>query len=301
MVRELTRKRVWFAEPWRASATEEVRRLIVGARQWSERLAKPVRVWMSDTQDACVKAMASECPGTPHRYCQNHFLRDVAQPVRDMESRAQGKMRRKVRGVRAIARRVLEERRQAGAPAPTPLDESPKTEETPCANPSEATAAAPHASSDLGWTSTDSTLQATGRATTRAAPGADEVGEVVLGYWAAVRGILHDSQGGPLHPPGLRMREALQDVRDALERNLPAKQGGLPSPCGSGWLAVGTVGSMSHAILWSKCASPPKTCKRWMTPGDRAPRPRGMSGRRGAAPCNRRGSPAPTPSTSLSP
>jgi len=54
---------------------------------------------------------------------------------------------------------------------------------------------------------------------------------VVLGYCAAVRGILNDSQGGPLHPPGVRMSEALQEVRDSLEHNLEAKKGGLPSPC----------------------------------------------------------------------
>ena len=231
VVRELTSKRVWFAEPLLSSATEEVRRLIVVARQWSERLAKPVRVWMSDKQDAFVTAIASEFPGTPHRYCQNHFLRDVAQPVLDMDSRAKVKMRRKVRGLRAIERRVLEERRQAAGPAPTPLDESPKTDETPRANPSDATAAAPRASSDLGWTSTESPLEATGRATTGEAQGEDEVGEVVLGYCAAVRGMLNDSQGGPLHPPGVRMREALQDVRDSLERNLQAKKGGLPKYC----------------------------------------------------------------------
>jgi hypothetical protein len=216
VVRELTRKRVWFAEPLLSSATEEVRRLIIVARQWSECLDKPVRVWMSDKQDAFVTAIAGEFPGTPHRYCQNHFLRDVAQPVLDMDSRAKVKMRRKVRGLRAIERRVLEERRQAEAPAPTPPDERPKTAELP------------RASSDLGWTSTESPLEATGRATTGEARGADEGGEVVLGYCAAVRGILNDSQGGPLHPPGLRMCEALQDVRDSLERNLQAQKGGLP-------------------------------------------------------------------------
>jgi len=231
VVRELTRKRVWFAEPLLSSATEEVRRLIVVARPWSERLDKPVRVWMSDKQDAFVKAIASEFPGTPHRYCPNHFLRDVAQPVLDMDSRAKVKMRRKVRGLRAIERRVLEERRHAAAPAPTPPDESPKTEETPRADPSEATAATPRASSDLGGTSTDSILETTGGATTEGARGEDEVGEVVLGYCAAVRGMLNDSQGGPLHPPGLRMSEPLQDVRDALERNLQAKKGGLSSHC----------------------------------------------------------------------
>jgi hypothetical protein len=182
-------------------------------------LDKPVRVWRSEKQDAFVTAIADEFPGIPHRYCHNHFLRDAAQPVLDMDSRAQVKMRRKVRGVRAIERRVLEERRQAAAPVPTPADERPKTEEPP------------RASSDLGWTSPESPREATGRATPGEARGADEGGEVVLGYCAAVRGILHDSQGGPLHPPGVRMREALQDVRASLERNLHAKKGGLQSRC----------------------------------------------------------------------
>ena len=111
VVRELMRKRVWFAEPLLSSATQEVRRLIVLARQRAERLDKPVRVWMSDKQDAFVTAIADEFVGTPHRYCQNHFLRDLAQPVLDMDSRAKVKMRSKVRGLRAIERRVLEERR----------------------------------------------------------------------------------------------------------------------------------------------------------------------------------------------
>ena len=74
-VRELTRKRVWCAEPVLSRAPEEVRRLIVWARQGSERLDKPVRVGRSDTQEAFVTAIASEFPGPPHRYGQNHLLR----------------------------------------------------------------------------------------------------------------------------------------------------------------------------------------------------------------------------------
>jgi hypothetical protein len=49
---------------------------------------------------------------------------------------------------------------------------------------------------------------------------------VVLEYCAAVRGILNDDHGGPRHPPGLRMAEALGDVRASLQRNLEAKKGG---------------------------------------------------------------------------
>jgi hypothetical protein len=237
VVRELTSKRVWFAEPLLSSAEPEVRRLIALARQWAERLAKPVRVWMSDKQDAFVKAIAEEFSGTPHRYCQNHFLRDLAKPVLEMDSRAKVTMRRKVRGLRAIERRVLEERRPTTAPESTAQPERSKTTYIPRADPPAGAAPPmaampePGASSDRGMHRPDGALDATGLRGAREAEVEDEVGEVVLGYCAAVRGILNDSQGGPLHPPGLRMREALQDVRDSLERSLQGKKGGLQNRC----------------------------------------------------------------------
>src|SRR4029450_1368005 len=148
VVRELMGKRVWFAEPLLSSATQEVQRLIVLARQWAERLAKPVRGWMSDKQDAFVTAIAAEFPGIPHRYCQNHFLRVLAKPVLDMDSRAKIKMRRKVRGLRAIERCVLEERRQATAPEPTPPHETSKADDAPLSELPAAVAPVPCASSD---------------------------------------------------------------------------------------------------------------------------------------------------------
>jgi hypothetical protein len=55
--------------------------------------------------------------------------------------------------------------------------------------------------------------------------------DVVLDYCAAVRGIINDSQGGPLRPPGLRMSEALGEVRRSLGRNLRLKKGGAQKPC----------------------------------------------------------------------
>jgi hypothetical protein len=53
-----------------------------------------------------------------------------------------------------------------------------------------------------------------------------DVGEVVLDYCTAVRGILNDDQGGPLHPCGVRMAAALGEVRQSLERSLAAQKGG---------------------------------------------------------------------------
>jgi hypothetical protein len=131
VVRELMGKRVWFAEPLLSSATPEVRRLIALARQWAESLDKPVRVWMSDKQDAFVKAIAAEFEGIPHRYCHNHLLRDVARPVLALDRCAKVKMRSKVRGLRAIERRVLEDRRQTAALVPCPSHEASQADDTP--------------------------------------------------------------------------------------------------------------------------------------------------------------------------
>jgi len=66
----------------------------------------------------------------------------------------------------------------------------------------------------------------TAAAATASKPTKDEAGDVVLDYCAAVRGILNDDQGGPLHPTGLRMAEALKDVRESIGRNLDEKKGG---------------------------------------------------------------------------
>ena len=62
VVRELTRKRVWFAEALLSATASEVQRLIAQARQWAEQLGKPVKLWMSDKQDAFVTGIAAEVP-----------------------------------------------------------------------------------------------------------------------------------------------------------------------------------------------------------------------------------------------
>ena len=60
---------------------------IVQAKQWAEILGKRVILWVSDKQDAFVTGIAAEFPEVPHRYCDNHFLRDAAKPVLDADSR----------------------------------------------------------------------------------------------------------------------------------------------------------------------------------------------------------------------
>ena len=73
VVRELTQKRVWFAEPLISATNEEVQRLIAKAKEWAASLGKTVVLWVWDKQDAFVKGIAAEFPGVTHRYCDNHF------------------------------------------------------------------------------------------------------------------------------------------------------------------------------------------------------------------------------------
>ena len=74
-------------------------------------MGKPVGLWMSDKQDAFVKGIAAEFPDVPHRYCDNHFLRDLAKPVLEADSHAKVQMRKKVRGLRKIEQAVLQQQK----------------------------------------------------------------------------------------------------------------------------------------------------------------------------------------------
>ena len=198
VIRELTHKRVWFAEPLLSSTTSEVRELFVRARELAASLGVRVALWMSDKQAAFVQGVTAEFPDVPHRYCQNHFLRDVAAPLLQEDSHAKVQLRSKVRGLRAIECEVLQQQRQANTTVNAPTLE----------------------------TVSESSLATKSGTGPRAETSPTTAATVVLDYCAAVRGILNDDQGGPLHPPGLRMAAALQDVRQSLQRNLNAKKGG---------------------------------------------------------------------------
>jgi hypothetical protein len=209
VVRELTRKRVWFAEPLISATDAEVQRLIARAKEWAASFGKPVVLWVSDKQDAFVKGIAAEFPGVPHRYCENHFLRDAAKPVLEADSHAKVRMRKKVRGLRKIEQAVLQHGRESAEPNPASEDpEATLTVSTESVNPKVMEV--------------------------------DSASDVVLDYCTAVRGILNDDQGGPLDPPGLRMADALNEVRDSVRRNLDAKKGASLRSNWSAWPSAST-------------------------------------------------------------
>ena len=117
----------------------------------------------------------------------------------DADSHAKVQMRRKVRGLRSIEQAIRAEQ-AAVAAAPTVLVATQEAESP--------ASAVPPVTTDIP------------------AVALPEASAVVLDYCSAIRGILNDDHGGPLQPPGLRMADALREVRDSLQRNREAKKGG---------------------------------------------------------------------------
>jgi hypothetical protein len=250
VVRELTQKRVWFAEPLLSATEAEVRRLIQKAKEWAESLGKPVGLWVSDKQDAFVKGIAAEFSGVPHRSCDNHFLRDVAKPVLEADSHTEVQMRKKVRGLRTIEQAVLKKQRVEASDA---RDAAPGT--TAAVSPASADPPPPVASADA----------------------------VVLEYGVAVRGILNDDQGGPLNPPGLRMAAALDEVRESIQRDLDEKKGGSPRSNSAAWPGVSTAAGSRFGPNKRRCDPTSPRSRKSLRPSNREGRPARL-GRRSSKP-----------------
>jgi len=197
VVREIGQKRVWFAQSLLSSNTAELKQVFERAKKMADELGVPVQCWVSDKQKAFVSGIAKVFLGVPHRYCHNHFLRDLAKPMLEADSNAKVQMRKRVRGLRKIEQAVEAEQamqaKQAIAAEGLAGDGSAAAQSKPASVEAASVSVEPN---------------------------------VVLDYCAAVRGILNDNKGGPLHPPGERMAEALTEVREAIRENPEAKKGG---------------------------------------------------------------------------
>src|SRR2546426_9675875 len=104
-------------------------------------------------------------------------------------------MRSKVRGLRTIERRVLEERRRTAALEPSPAPGPPQADETPCVAIPEAAAPEAWARHDLGAGQTANAFGTPAWAVTGAPDVEDEAGGGVVGDCAPGGGVLHDGPG----------------------------------------------------------------------------------------------------------
>jgi hypothetical protein len=91
-----------------AKALLSARRMDLTA--WLEEVKRacpvPVAGIVSDGQHTIRQAVAAVFPGVPHQLCQFHYLREAARPIYEADRHAKKELKKKVRGVRAIERRV---------------------------------------------------------------------------------------------------------------------------------------------------------------------------------------------------
>jgi hypothetical protein len=149
----------------------------------------------------------------------------------EADSHAKVQMRRKVRGLRKIEQAVLKEQ-------------------------------SAQASQSLAEDGADAVVAAIAGPANTLTPEVDSKHAVVLDYCAAVRGILNDDQGGPLHPPGLRMADALREVRDSIQRNLDEKKGDSQKSSLADWPGASTVVSKKFGTNKRRSENTLKTSKR---------------------------------------
>lgn len=74
----------------------------------------PVAGIVSDGQHTIRQAVGAVFPDVPYQLCQFHYLREAARPIYEADRHAKKELKKKVRGVRAIERRV---ENQSGAEA----------------------------------------------------------------------------------------------------------------------------------------------------------------------------------------
>jgi hypothetical protein len=81
---------------------------------WLEELRKacPVDIAgiVSDGQHTIRQAVEAVFPDVPYQLCQFHYLREAARPIYEADRHAKKELKKKVRGVRAIERRVENQR-----------------------------------------------------------------------------------------------------------------------------------------------------------------------------------------------
>jgi hypothetical protein len=102
ILRDVRSGRVFVATPRLSSATPEIEQLIDEVLG----LGFPIVGVISDKQESICLAVQRKLPMVPHQICQYHYLKDVAQPVCEVDRHFKKELKKKVRGIRTIERQA---------------------------------------------------------------------------------------------------------------------------------------------------------------------------------------------------
>ena len=166
----------------------------------------------SDKERSLVPAIAAVFPNVPHQFCQTHFLKNVAEPLKEDDQELAGAAQETVLALRKVQRKI-ERRFPAAAVGGTGAGAKP----TRVAGGGDGVGEAKPAAEGAGTaTPADDTALAEARVAAALARAGTTAGMVA---------------GRPItDPPGLKRSQRLRQVRDAVEQ--AARKRGLQTPAG---------------------------------------------------------------------
>src|SRR3954470_17142988 len=103
VLRDLLSGEVLLARSLLSATIKDLKGLLTEVRQ---ALPVPIKGVVSDGQDTIRKAIAQALPGVPPQQCHFHYLREAAKPIYEADRHAKKELKKRVRGVRAIERKV---------------------------------------------------------------------------------------------------------------------------------------------------------------------------------------------------
>jgi ssDNA-binding Zn-finger/Zn-ribbon topoisomerase 1 len=154
--RDVLSGEVLYAERRLARATEDLVPMLERTRNLARDLEVPILGIVSDKERGLVPAIAKVFPQTPHQYCQQHYLKNVAEAWEEDEARLREAAHEVVLGVRTVQRKM--ERQLAatgvadhtdGRPVPASLGAGGRSATDDAAATIHSSPSAPAASSDL--------------------------------------------------------------------------------------------------------------------------------------------------------
>lgn len=114
--REVLSGEVLYAERRLARAADDLVPMLERTRDLARDIGVPIIGIVSDKERSLVPAIARVFPGVPHEYCQQHYLGNLAKPLKEDNQRLEEASRDVVTALRDV-RRTVERRSAAGRPS----------------------------------------------------------------------------------------------------------------------------------------------------------------------------------------
>jgi hypothetical protein len=206
---------VLYAERRLARGKDDLVPMLRRSADLAAEIGVPIMGIVSDKETSLVPAIAEAFPDRPHQFCQTHYLKNVAEPLKEDDQELARAAKETVLTLRKVQRTI--ERR---FPAVAAGSGTAEAKSATAARVGAGAAEAKRAAEPDGTAETDSAQDDTALAEARVA--------AALARAGTTAGIVF---GRPItDPPGLRRVQRLREVRDAAEQ--AAQKKGLQRTAG---------------------------------------------------------------------